>query len=180
MSATRAYLALGSNLGDRIGHLQRAVDLLAATGAISVVALSRVYETAWHGIVPGALFATCTTFAILLLSYQTRIIRVSDRMMRISRIAMFSVVAFSMISLIVHFMGVATPWLWDNSPLGYALSIVVIIVACMMLLTDFASIERGVAVGAPAYMEWYAGWGLLVSVVWLYTEFLRLLARMRQ
>lgn len=43
---TRAYLALGSNLGDRLAHLQGAVDGLGATGGIRVVDLSRVYETA--------------------------------------------------------------------------------------------------------------------------------------
>jgi 2-amino-4-hydroxy-6-hydroxymethyldihydropteridine diphosphokinase len=43
---TRAYIALGSNLGDRLAHLQFAVDALAATDRVRVVAVSRVYETA--------------------------------------------------------------------------------------------------------------------------------------
>jgi len=64
--------------------------------------------------------------------------------------------------------------------LGIAVNVLVIGIAAFNLLLDFDFIERGVAAAAPKYMEWYAAFGLLVTLVWLYVEVLRLLARARR
>ena len=78
------------------------------------------------------------------------------------------------------FVGVHVPFIHDAGPLGIVFSLVVVGIAAFNLLLDFDFVERGVAAGAPRYMEWYAAFGLLVTLVWLYLELLRLLAKLRQ
>ena len=74
---------------------------------------------------------------------------------------------------------VGVPLLNDSSPLSIGVSLVIIGVAALNLVLDFDLIETGVAQGAPRYMEWYSAFGLLVTLVWLYMEILRFLAKAR-
>jgi uncharacterized YccA/Bax inhibitor family protein len=69
--------------------------------------------------------------------------------------------------------------LHQSGPWGIVLSVFIVIVAALNLVLDFDFIEQGVAVGAPKYMEWYAAFGLLVTLVWLYLEILHLLAKLQ-
>ena len=66
----------------------------------------------------------------------------------------------------------------DASPLSIGFSIVVVIIAALNLVLDFDFIEEGSEKGAPKYMEWYGAFGLLVTLIWLYLEILRLLAKL--
>jgi uncharacterized YccA/Bax inhibitor family protein len=63
--------------------------------------------------------------------------------------------------------------------IGIGFSVFVVIIAALNLVLDFDFIEGGCERGAPKYMEWYSAFGLLVTLVWLYVEFLRLLAKLR-
>ena len=67
----------------------------------------------------------------------------------------------------------------EGSTLGILFSVGVVIVAALNLVLDFDFIENGVEAGAPKYMEWYAAFGLLVTLVWLYLEILRLLSKLQ-
>ena len=68
----------------------------------------------------------------------------------------------------------------DNaSPLSIGFSIVVVIIAALNLVLDFDFIEEGAENGAPKYMEWYGAFGLLITLVWLYLEILKLLAKLQ-
>jgi uncharacterized YccA/Bax inhibitor family protein len=67
----------------------------------------------------------------------------------------------------------------DSGPWAIAFSVFVIIIAALNLLMDFDFIAKGVAQGAPKYMEWYSAFGLIVTLVWLYLEILRLLGKRR-
>lgn len=66
----------------------------------------------------------------------------------------------------------------NASPLSIGFSIVVVIIASLNLVLDFDFIEEGAEKGAPKYMEWYGAFGLLVTLIWLYLEILRLLAKL--
>jgi len=77
------------------------------------------------------------------------------------------------------FFGISIPYINDSGPIGIAFSAVVVIIAALNLVLDFDFIESGAQQGAPKYMEWYAAFGLLVTLVWLYLEILRLLAKLR-
>lgn len=116
----------------------------------------------------------------LLVAYTTRLIRPSQRFLRGVVAATFGLCLFSAVALVLSMFGIHIPYLWDNGPIGIAFSGFVVVLAAMNLLVDFDFIERGAANGAPKYMEWYAGIGLLVTVVWLYVSILRLLAQLQR
>ena len=71
------------------------------------------------------------------------------------------------------------PHIHDAGPIGIAFSVFVVVIAALNLVLDFDFIENGAAAGAPKYLEWYAAFGLLVTLVWLYVEILRLLAKLQ-
>ena len=84
-----------------------------------------------------------------------------------------------LLSFVLSFFGVQMSFLHDSSPLSIGISLVIVGVAALNLILDFDFIERGVANRAPKYMEWYGAFGLLVTLVWLYLEMLRLLAKLQ-
>jgi uncharacterized YccA/Bax inhibitor family protein len=75
---------------------------------------------------------------------------------------------------------VGVPFINDPSPIGILIRVVIDCVAALKLVLDFDFIERGAQQGAPRYMEWYGGFSLLVTLVWLYLELLRLLSKLRR
>jgi uncharacterized YccA/Bax inhibitor family protein len=79
----------------------------------------------------------------------------------------------------LSFFGKTMPYIHDSGPIGIGFSLVVIVLAALNLVLDFDFIERGAAARAPSYMEWYGAFGLLVTLVWLYLEILRLLAKLQ-
>jgi uncharacterized YccA/Bax inhibitor family protein len=83
-----------------------------------------------------------------------------------------------LLTFILSFFGIQIPFIHDSGPIGIGFSAFVVILAALNLIGDFASIEAGAAQGAPKYMEWYSAFGLLVTLVWLYLEILRLLAKL--
>jgi uncharacterized YccA/Bax inhibitor family protein len=84
-----------------------------------------------------------------------------------------------MISFVLSFFGTTIPFIHESGTIGILFSLFVVVVAALNLVLDFDFIERGAESGAPKYMEWYAAFGLLVTLVWLYIEILRLLSKLR-
>jgi uncharacterized YccA/Bax inhibitor family protein len=107
-----------------------------------------------------------------------RIIPVTQRLRSIIMIATMSIAVFYLITWIVGFFGVHFAFLHEGSIIGILFSLFVVVIAALNLLLDFDMIEQGAAAGAPKYMEWYGGFGLLVTLVWLYIEILRLLSKL--
>ena len=152
----------------------------AVIEGLIVGAVSRVYQDFYgEGIVTNALLATGVVVLVMAILYGTRTIRVTERMRSIVVAATLGVFVFYVITLLLAFAGIEMPLVWDAGPLGILFSLAVIGLAAFNLLLDFDLIEHGVAEGAPGYMNWYAAFGLLVTVVWLYLEILRLLAKLR-
>jgi uncharacterized YccA/Bax inhibitor family protein len=116
----------------------------------------------------------------MLLAYQTGLIRATDTFRRVIISATFGIMFFYVISIGMSFFGLNMPLINDSGPLGIGLSVVFTAVAALNLVLDFDLIERGAQQGAPKYMEWYGGFALLVTLVWLYLEILRLLGKMRR
>ena len=79
----------------------------------------------------------------------------------------------------LSFFGINVPYLHEGGIMGIGISVVIIGIAAMNLLLDFDLFEKGEEQGAPKYMEWFAAMGLLVTLIWLYIEFLRLLSKLR-
>jgi uncharacterized YccA/Bax inhibitor family protein len=91
--------------------------------------------------------------------------------------ATVGIALFYLIVIVARFFGANVAFMHDSSPLGIGLSLFIIGIAALNLLLDFDMIEQGSNAGAPKYMEWFGGFALLVTLVWLYLEILRLLSR---
>lgn len=121
------------------------------------------------------------TFAIagvMLAAYAARIIRATPMFVRMIVVATGGVVLFWIASIVLGLFGVQLV-AWDGGPLSIAISGVIVLIAAFNLVIDFKIVEDGVASKAPKWMEWYAGFALLVTIVWLYISILRLLAMLR-
>jgi uncharacterized YccA/Bax inhibitor family protein len=84
-----------------------------------------------------------------------------------------------LVDIVASFFGARLPFLHETGAVGIGFSLVVVVIAALNLILDFDFIERGVQLQAPKYMEWYAGFSLLVTLVWMCLEILRLLAKLR-
>jgi uncharacterized YccA/Bax inhibitor family protein len=83
------------------------------------------------------------------------------------------------VSMVIGFFGIQIPYIFGNGPIGILFSLAVVVIAALNLILDFNFIEQGARQGAPKYMEWYAAFGLMVTLIWLYIEILRLLTKLR-
>ena len=105
-------------------------------------------------------------------------IKVTDNL-RLGIVAATGGIFFAyMFSFILGLFGINIGFIHGNGPMGIIVSLVVVVVAAMNLVLDFDFIENGAKAGAPKYMEWYGAFGLIVTLVWLYIEFLRLLSKL--
>ena len=142
----------------------------------AVGAISAYYNQLFDGIVIQAVGATLGVFAVMLVLYRTRIIRVTERFRRVIVLATLGVMAFYLVSFIVNLFGAEVTFLREPNVFGILFSVGVSILAALNLTLDFDFIERGTKAGLNKDFEWYAAFGLLVTIVWLYLELLRLLA----
>jgi uncharacterized YccA/Bax inhibitor family protein len=142
----------------------------------AVGAISRYYNEFFDGIVVQAVGATLGVVAVMLVLYRSRIIRVTDRFRRVIVFATLGVMAFYLVSFVINLFGGEVTFLREPNLFGIAFSIGVSILAALNLSLDFDFIERGTRAGLSKDFEWYAAFGLLVTIVWLYLELLRLLA----
>jgi uncharacterized YccA/Bax inhibitor family protein len=143
-------------------------------------AISAVYNQRFDGIVLQAVMLTAGVFLLMLFLYGTRIIRVTRKLAIGIVAATGAVVLVYLGTFIWSLFTDHRPLIYDAGPLGIGISLVIVGIAAFNLLLDFDFIERGVEQGLPKGMEWYAAFGLLVTLVWLYLEVLRLLAKLRQ
>ncbi len=141
-------------------------------------AISALYEERFHGIVFQAVCLTFGTLFSLLTCYRTGLIKPTENFKLGVVAATGGIALVYFANIILSMFGVRMPFLHDASPIGIAINVVVLIVAALNLVLDFDFIDEGAKRGAPKYMEWYAGYGLLVTLVWLYVEFLRLLSKL--
>lgn len=143
-------------------------------------AISRVYEAYYEGIVGQALFASLAVFLATLLLYLVRAIRVTTRFVQVVVAATFALVLVYAFAWFLSIFGIDLLF-WEDpgNPVGIAISLGIVLLAAANLFIDFAVIETGVKAGAPKAMEWFSAFGLLTTLVWLYLEVLRLLARVR-
>jgi uncharacterized YccA/Bax inhibitor family protein len=122
---------------------------------------------------------TFGVFVALLLAYRSGLVRATANFRLGVIAATGGIMIMYLLSFVLRLFGVQMAFLHDSSPLSIGISLVVVVVAALNLVLDFDLIERGVEHGAPKYMEWYASFGLLVTLVWLYLELLRLLGKLQ-
>ncbi len=142
-------------------------------------AISHVFYLQYDGIVVQAVGLTMGVFAVMLFLYATRVIKVTDKLRMGIVAATGAVMVVYLVSLVARLFGAEFPFIHDTGPLGILFSLAVVVIASLNLVLDFDFIDRGASQGAPKYMEWYGAFGLIVTLVWLYLELMRLLAKLR-
>lgn len=141
--------------------------------------LSGMFGIAYEGIVWQAIALTFGVFLTMLLIYRARLIQATENFRIGMTAAIGAVVLIYLVSIIANMFGGGVPYLHGNGFIGIGFSLVVVVIAALTFVLDFDFIETGVESGAPKHLEWYAAFGLMVTLIWLYVELLRLLAKIR-
>ena len=141
--------------------------------------ISAFYELQFRGIVIQAVALTFGTLAALLLAYKSGLIKATENFKLGVAAATGGIALVYILSMVLGFFGMRIPYLHDTGPIGIGISVFIVIIAALNLVLDFDFIEQGATQGAPKYYEWYASFALLVTLIWLYLEILRLLAKLR-
>ena len=141
--------------------------------------ISSIFEARYPGIVIQAVGLTFGTLFALLFAYKSGLIKATENFKLGVVAATGSIMLIYIASIVLGFFGIRVPFIHDSGPLGILFSLVVVVIAALNLVLDFDFIEHGAEHGAPKFMEWYAAFGLMVTLVWLYIEMLRLLAKLR-
>ena len=157
------------------------VPIYAVLEGLALGGISNIYANAFEpGIVPQAIMLTLGILFALLFAYKSKIIKATENF----KLGVFAATAgigvVYLISFIMSFFGSGLPVMnpTNSSMLSVGFSLFVVVIASLNLVMDFDFIEEGAAKGAPKYMEWYGAFGLLVTLIWLYLEILRLLAKL--
>jgi uncharacterized YccA/Bax inhibitor family protein len=141
--------------------------------------ISAAFESMYPGIVIQATGLTFGTLASLLVLYKTGVIKPTEnfRLMIVS--ATMGIAVLYAISFVMSLFGSGIGFIHSNGLFGIGFSLFVVGIAAMNLVLDFDFIEDGAERGAPKYMEWFGAFALMVTLIWLYLEMLRLLAKIR-
>jgi uncharacterized YccA/Bax inhibitor family protein len=154
--------------------------IYAAFEGLALGGISAIFESNYPGIVSQAVFLTFGTLAGLLIAYRSGWIKATENF-KLGVVAATGGIFFVyLISFVLGFFGVNIPLIHGSGPVGILFSLFVVVIAALNLVLDFDFIEQGAEQGAPKYMEWYAAFGLMVTLIWLYLEILRLLSKLQE
>lgn len=140
--------------------------------------VSAIFEAKYPGIVTQAVGATFVTFAVCLGLYKYRIVKVTEQFKSVVLAATLAIATYYLISWLFSMFTSFVPVHYGSSLMSIGISIFVIVIAALNLFLDFDRIEKGAEQKMPKYMEWYGAMGLMITLVWLYVEFLRLLSKL--
>jgi uncharacterized YccA/Bax inhibitor family protein len=140
--------------------------------------VSAIFEIQYPGIVTQAVGATFVTFGVCLGLYKYRIVKVTEQFKSVVVAATLAIATYYLISWVFSLFTSFTPVHHGNSMMSIGISVFVIVIAALNLFLDFDRIEKGAEQKMPKFMEWYGAMGLMITLVWLYIEFLRLLSKL--
>jgi len=153
--------------------------LYAVAQGLALGAISSIFEVRFPGIVIQAVGLTFGIFAALLFAYKSRMIQATENFKLGVAAATGGVFIIYLVQFGLSFFGIQIPYIHESGMIGIGFSLVICVIAALNLVMDFGFSEAGEKTGAPKYMEWYAAFGLLVTLIWLYMEILRLLSKLR-
>lgn len=142
-------------------------------------AVSAVFNAKYPGIVMQAVLLTFGTLFALLTAYRSGLVKASENFKLGVIAATGGIFVIYLASFFLRLFGIDIPLIHQSGPIGIGFSLLVVVVAALNLVLDFDFIEQGAERGVPKYMEWYGAFGLMVTLVWLYMEFLRLLSKLQ-
>jgi uncharacterized YccA/Bax inhibitor family protein len=142
--------------------------------------ISSIFEVMYPGIVIQAVSCTFVTFMVCFGLYRYEIVKVTERFKSVVLAATLAIATYYLISWLLSMFTSFQPVHHGNSWMSIGISAFVIVIAALNLFLDFDQIEKGVQQKMPKYMEWYGAMGLMITLVWLYIEFLRLLSKLNR
>jgi uncharacterized YccA/Bax inhibitor family protein len=150
--------------------------IYALLEGLALGGISAFFEKSYPGVAIQAVGLTFGTLFVMLLAYKSGVIRATQGF----KLGVIAATGGIAIMVLGGFFHIQVPAINGSGPWGIAFSLFVVTIAALNLVLDFDLIETGVQMGAPKYMEWYGAFGLMVTLIWLYLEMLRLLAKMRR
>ena len=140
--------------------------------------ISAIFEAMYPGIVIQAVGATFVTFIVCFALYKYEVVKVTEQFKSIVIASTLAIATYYVISWLFTMFTSFQPVHYGNSWMSIGISVFVIVIAAMNLFLDFDQIEKGAQQKLPKYMEWFGAMGLMITLVWLYIEFLRLLSKL--
>jgi uncharacterized YccA/Bax inhibitor family protein len=152
--------------------------IYALLEGLAIGAISVVFEAQFNGIVLQAAMLTFGTLFAMLAAYRSGWIRATEKFKLGVVAATGGIFLMYLVSWVLGMFGMNMSFIHGSGMLSIGISVFIVVIAALNLVLDFDMIEQGAQLGAPKYLEWYAGFTLLVTLVWLYIEILRLLAKL--
>ena len=153
------------------------VPVYAICEGLFLGGISASFEASYPGIVAQAVVGTFAAFFSMLLLYKMNLIRCTDKFRSVIFISTASIAVIYLVNFIGSFFNYAVPIINTATNAGIGFSLIVVAIAALNLIIDFDFIERGAQNMYPKKYEWYGAFGLMVTLVWLYFEILKLLAK---
>ncbi len=153
--------------------------LYALAEGLFLGGISAIYEARFNGIVLQAVMLTFGTLFALLMAYRSGWIKATENFKLGVVAATGGIALIYLATMVLGFFNIRIPFIHESGLIGIGFSLFVVVIAALNLVLDFDFIESGVEQRAPKYMEWYGAFGLMVTLVWLYIEFLRLLSKLQ-
>ncbi len=153
--------------------------LYAACQGLFLGVVSAFFNKMYPGIVVEAVGLTFGTLFALLVAYRSGWIKATENFKLGVFAATGAIGLVYLVTMILNLFQIQVPYIHESGVVGIGFSLFVVVIAALNLVLDFDFIEQGCESGAPRYMEWYAAFGLMVTLIWLYVEFLRLLSKLR-
>ena len=151
----------------------------AAIEGVALGGITMIFEAQYPGIGIQAIGLTFGILASLLFCYKSGIIKPTENFRLMIFAGTMGIFILYLVSFIMSFFGNSIGFIHSNGLFGIGFSLFVVAIASLNLVLDFDFIEEGAEKGMPKYLEWYGAFSLMVTLVWLYLEILRLLAKLR-
>lgn len=147
--------------------------------SVAVTIISIILNQQYNGIVFEAVTYTMIAFFTMLILYRLGVIKATQTFKSVIITATIAIGISYLILFILSFFNIRPEWFYGNSALSIIINAVIIVVAALNLILDFDFIEQGSSRNMPKYMEWYAAFGLILTIIWLYLEILRILSKIK-
>lgn len=151
----------------------------AVLESVFVTVLSILLNQQYNGIVFEAVTYTMIAFFTMLILFRIGVIKATETFKSVIITATAAIAISYVILFILSFFGIRPDWFYGNSSLSIGINAVIIVIAALNLILDFDFIEKGSSMNMPKYMEWYAAFGLILTIIWLYLEILRILSKIK-
>lgn len=152
--------------------------LYAMLEGLALGYLSAIVNRVFPGVVFQATVATFIALFTMLILYSTKVIRCTQKFRSVMTISIFSIFVLYMLQMILSLFHITIPFLYSNGPVGIVVNLVIVAVASFSLIMDFADIEE-FSSRVDKSLEWYFGFSLMVTLVWLYIEMLQLFMKLQ-